>query len=163
MSYSLLIIAWSGSCSSRASCPRLHGCTPGLRYRIPVFSDPAPGKSYAATCEQMVSWATQPLAKIFWAGILLWRPGVSLLSGGLDIAGGFDWSLPEKGEVLQMGVGTLRHWFILNKNCACHGPICAVEAWCFDNAHRQSAWVKPSEIHNVSKEIGRNCLCVKVI
>ena len=44
--------------------------------RFPVFSDPAPGKSYATSCEQMGSWATQPLAKIFYAGILLWRPGV---------------------------------------------------------------------------------------
>ena len=39
--------------------------TPVLRLKIPVFSDPAPGKSYATTYEQMGSWATQPLAKIF--------------------------------------------------------------------------------------------------
>ena len=50
--------------------------TPGLHYKIPVFSDPAPGKYYAATYEQMGSWATQPLANILRAGILLWRPGV---------------------------------------------------------------------------------------
>ena len=29
--------------------------TPGLCYKIPVFSDPAPGKSYATTYEQMGS------------------------------------------------------------------------------------------------------------
>ena len=28
---------------------------PGLQYKIPVFSDPAPGKSYATTYEQMGS------------------------------------------------------------------------------------------------------------
>ena len=37
---------------------------------------PSPWKVLAATYEQMGSWATQPLAKIFWAGILLWKPGV---------------------------------------------------------------------------------------
>ena len=50
--------------------------TPGLRTKIPVFSDPAPGQSYATTYEHMDFWATQPLAKIFWAEILSWRPGV---------------------------------------------------------------------------------------
>ena len=29
--------------------------TPGLHYKIPVFSDPDPGKSYATTYEQMGS------------------------------------------------------------------------------------------------------------
>ena len=29
--------------------------TPGLCYKIPVFSDPAPGKSYATTYEQVDS------------------------------------------------------------------------------------------------------------
>ena len=53
--------------------------TPGLHYKIPAFSDPAPGKSYATTYEQMGSRATQPLAKILRAGILLLRPGVILL------------------------------------------------------------------------------------
>ena len=37
---------------------------------------PSPWKILAATYEQMGSWATQPLAKILRAGILLWRPGV---------------------------------------------------------------------------------------
>ena len=38
---------------------------------------PRPWKVLATTYEQMGSWATQTLAKILWAGILLWRPGVS--------------------------------------------------------------------------------------
>ena len=37
---------------------------------------PSPWKFLATTYEQMDFWATQPLAKILWAGILLWRPGV---------------------------------------------------------------------------------------
>ena len=40
--------------------------TPGLRWKIPVYSTHI--------------WATQPLAKIFSAGILLWRPGVRPIS-----------------------------------------------------------------------------------
>ena len=51
--------------------------TPGLPQKISVFSDPAPGKYYATIYEQVGSSAAQPLAKIFEAGILLWRPGVS--------------------------------------------------------------------------------------
>ena len=46
--------------------------TPGLRYKIAVFSDPAPGKSYATTYEQMGSWFLSNPA-----------PGESLLSGNL--------------------------------------------------------------------------------
>ena len=64
-------ISNSNSNSNSSEC-----YTPGLHYKIPVFSDPAPGKYYAATYEQMGSRATQPLAKILRAGILLWRPGV---------------------------------------------------------------------------------------
>ena len=39
---------------------------------------PRPWKILATTYEQKDSWATQTLAKILWAGILLWRPGVSV-------------------------------------------------------------------------------------
>ena len=41
---------------------------------------PSPWKILAATNEKKGSWASQPLAKIFWVGILLWRPGVCRLS-----------------------------------------------------------------------------------
>ena len=38
---------------------------------------PRPWKMLAATNENNDFWATQTLAKILWAGILLWRPGVA--------------------------------------------------------------------------------------
>ena len=57
--------------------------TPGLHHKISVFSNPDPGKSYATTYENMASWATQTLAKILWAGILLWRPGVLWMTAWL--------------------------------------------------------------------------------
>ena len=40
-----------------------------------------------ATYEKMGSWATQTLAKILWAGILLWRPGVFHLIGRIRCPG----------------------------------------------------------------------------
>ena len=51
------------------------------RYEIRTSQDsrlfgPRPSNILAATCEKKGSWATQTLAKVLWAGILLWRPGV---------------------------------------------------------------------------------------
>ena len=40
---------------TRSKTTRKQSDTPGLRQKIPVFSDPAPGKSYATTYEQMGS------------------------------------------------------------------------------------------------------------
>ena len=46
---------------------------------------------------------------------LAWPPGAGRLAGRLS----------EKGGVLLMGVGTLRHLLILSESSACQVPICA--------------------------------------
>ena len=58
---------------SETGCSHHYTRSPSQDFRL---FGPRPWKILATTYEKKDSWATQTLAKILWAGILLWRPGV---------------------------------------------------------------------------------------